>query len=206
MVNYNLIADIDVDDKQVDDLVRQSLGEQVAEGDMDGILEEQIASFQRGNILKGKVVGKAGDDVVIDVGLKSEGLINKSEFENYDGLVMVHDSVLTSLERVRADLCELHGQEVEAIPTDGVRTQADLERLAAKHGWTDEGGKVARRSKHLACFGGIAVDLKARIKSTEKPIDQAQLGAVCRRYFDWVKDDYGDGHVHADNRSGGLKV
>ncbi len=86
MVNYNLIADIDVTENQVDDLVRQALGENVAEGDMDGLLKDQIESFQRGNILKGKVVGKAGDDVVIDVGLKSEGLVNKGEFENYDAL------------------------------------------------------------------------------------------------------------------------
>ena len=86
MVNYNLIADIDVTETQVDDLVRQALGENVAEGNMDGLLKEQIESFQRGNILKGKIVGKAGDDVVIDVGLKSEGLVNKSEFENYDAL------------------------------------------------------------------------------------------------------------------------
>ena len=86
MVNYNLIADIDVTEIQVDDLVRQALGENVAEGNMDGLLKEQIESFQRGNILKGKVVGKAGDDVVIDVGLKSEGLVNKGEFENYDAL------------------------------------------------------------------------------------------------------------------------
>ena len=53
---------------------------------MDSLLKEQIESFQRGNILKGKVVGKAGDDVVIDVGLKSEGLVHKGEFENYDAL------------------------------------------------------------------------------------------------------------------------
>ncbi len=86
MVNFNLIADIDVDNQQVDDLVRLAFGEQVADGNMDSLLEEQIASFQRGAILKGKVVGKAGDDVVIDVGLKSEGLVNKGEFEDYDGL------------------------------------------------------------------------------------------------------------------------
>ena len=86
MVNYNLIADIGIEEQQVDELVRQAFGEQVAGGDMDSLLQEDIENFQRGNILKGRVVGKAGDDVVIDVGLKSEGLINKSEFENYDDL------------------------------------------------------------------------------------------------------------------------
>ncbi|MCZ6545980.1 MAG: S1 RNA-binding domain-containing protein, partial [Chloroflexi bacterium] len=86
MVNYNLIEEIGVGDQEVEDLIRQSLGETVATGDMDGLLQEDIQNFRRGNILSGRVVGKAGDDVVIDVGLKSEGLVNKTEFDDYNGL------------------------------------------------------------------------------------------------------------------------
>ena len=65
---------------------------------------------------------------------------------------------------------------------------------------TDEGGLVARRSMHLAEFGGIAVDLTAVVAATRTRIPQRVLGDICRRHFDWVKDDYADGHVHADNR------
>jgi len=122
------------------------------------------------------------------------------EFENRDGLAMVHSSVLECLERVRRDLCVASGEEVWVIITDAVRTQADLERLAARYGWTDEGGAVARRSRHLAEFGGVAVDLIAVVARTRRRVPQRALGRVCRRYFDWVKDDYPDGHVHADNR------
>jgi hypothetical protein len=127
------------------------------------------------------------------------------EFENRDGLVMLHASVLDSLERVRRELCAAAGEDVWIIVTDGVRTQADLERLAARLGWVDEGGAVARNSKHLAKFGGVAVDVVAKVASTRALVPQAALGAVCRRYFDWVKDDYADGHVHADNRSRGIR-
>jgi small subunit ribosomal protein S1 len=86
MVNLNLIAEIGVDESEVERLVRESLGEQAATGNMEGLLKADIESFRRGKILKGNIVGKAGDDVVIDVGLKSEGLINKGEFDNYDDL------------------------------------------------------------------------------------------------------------------------
>ena len=89
------------------------------------------------------------------------------------------------------------------IVTDAVRTQADLERLA-RYGWVDQGGTVARQSKHLAVYGGIAVDLVAMVASTRRRIPQKTLGALCRRHFDWVKDDYADGHVHADNRIRGV--
>lgn len=116
------------------------------------------------------------------------------EFEDPEGLVMVHPSVIVSLERVRADLCTMHGADVPIRITCGVRTHQYNERLAARLGWTDEGGAVSRTSKHLPEYGGIAVDIVA------DKIGQRALGKVCRRYFDFVKDDYGDGHVHADNR------
>ena len=122
------------------------------------------------------------------------------EFENHEGLAMVHRTLLESLERVRRDLTVEAGETVWVILTDSVRTQADLERLAARLGWTDEGGAVSRRSMHLAKFGGIAVDLIAVVARTRKRIPQEKVGEVCRRHFDWVKDNYGDGHVHADNR------
>ena len=122
------------------------------------------------------------------------------EFENDAGLVMVHRSLLESLERVRRDLVQETGEEVWLIITNALRTQADLEQLAARLGWTDEGGAVSRNSKHLAKFGGIAVDLVAVVARTRARVPQRVLGATCRKHFDWVKDDYRDGHVHADNR------
>ena len=123
-----------------------------------------------------------------------------SEFENPAGLAMVHILTLESLERVRRDLCEMVGEEVWVIIRDAVRTQTDLEVLAARLGWVDEGGRVSRRSKHLAEFGGIAVDLVGMLPRTSERLPQRLLGEVCHRHFDWVKDDYPDGHVHADNR------
>ncbi|MHC4968967.1 MAG: 30S ribosomal protein S1, partial [Planctomycetota bacterium] len=102
MVNYNLIADIGLDEQEVETLVREALGEQAATGNMESLLQEDIANFQRGNILKGKIVGKAGDDVVIDVGLKSEGLVNKGEFDNYDGLE-IGDLIEVLLEELEDD-------------------------------------------------------------------------------------------------------
>ena len=65
----------------------------------------------------------------------------------------------------------------------------DEMRLAERFGWIDEGGKVSRTSKHLAKFGGIAVDIIAVDPRTREPIRQRQLGEVCRLYFDWVKEE-----------------
>ena len=126
------------------------------------------------------------------------------EFENQDGLAMVHPAVVEALERVRRDLCDAAGETVWIVITDGVRTQADLNRLAGRLGWTHEGGAVSRNSMHLAKYGGIAVDLLAKVPGQGRRIAQWELGAVCRKYFDFVKDDYADGHVHADMRVRGM--
>ncbi|NNF42478.1 MAG: 30S ribosomal protein S1, partial [Phycisphaerales bacterium] len=86
MVDHNLIAEIGLEESEVDAIVQSAFGEDVAAGDMDTLLSGDIQNFQPGTILDGKVVGKAGDDVVIEVGLKSEGLVNKQEFDNFDDL------------------------------------------------------------------------------------------------------------------------
>jgi len=125
---------------------------------------------------------------------------NLREFENRDGFAMVHASVLLSLEKTRRDLCARYGEEVWILITDAVRTPEDLQRLAARYGWANEGGTVARHSKHLAEFGGIAVDMVAVVARTRTRVPQEVLGSLCRQHFDFVKDDYKDGHVHADNR------
>ena len=142
------------------------------------------------------------NDVALAISLDGEAVshFKLREFENRDGLAMVHSSVLVSLEETRRDLCARYGEEVWILITDAVRTPEDLARLAARDGWTDEGGLVARRSKHLAEFGGIAVDMVAVVARSRTRVPQEVLGSVCRRYFAFVKDDYRDGHVHGDNR------
>src|SRR2546427_9227090 len=99
MVNYNLIASIGTVEDDAQSMIREALGAEVANGEMDSLLKEDIQSFQRGAILKGHIVGKAGDDFVVEVGLKSEGLINKTEFDTPDD-VEIGDTVEVLLEEL----------------------------------------------------------------------------------------------------------
>lgn len=121
------------------------------------------------------------------------------EFANAQGLCIVHPCLLESLERARADLARRYGVEVFLVITDATRTEEDNRRLAERLGWSDQGGLVARNSRHLARWGGIAVDLKARLRGGA-PVPPNTLAEVCRKHFDYVRAGYPDGHVHADNR------
>ena len=148
------------------------------------------------------------NDIPIWTGLDGELVshFRLSEFERHDGFVMIHPSVLTGLELVRRRLCDVTGAPVAVIVTDGVRTQLDLDRLADKYGWIDQGGTVSRDSLHLAKHGGVAVDVVAVRQKDSVRVSQDIVGKACREFFDWVKDDYMDGHVHADNRYGRRKT
>ena len=54
--------------------------------DMDKLAEEKEAAMTPGNILKGRIVEISKDFVVVDVGLKSEGLVPIEEFSNPEEL------------------------------------------------------------------------------------------------------------------------
>ena len=148
MVDHNLIADLGIDSDQADALIRASLGEDVAEGNMEALISEDLQNYTPGNILKGKVVGKAGDDAVIDVGLKSEGLIHKSEFDEWDTLESG-----TEIEVILEDLEDENGiVKLSKRKADRIR---NWERVleTCKEGDIVE-GKGIRRIK-----GGILVDI-----------------------------------------------
>ena len=81
MVDETLIASLGLEDSEAEAMVREALGEAVASGDMDNLLDNQISDLEPGKIIKGKVIGFAGDDVVVEVGLKSEGLVPREEFD-----------------------------------------------------------------------------------------------------------------------------
>ena len=86
MVDFNLIAELGVQLDDADTLIRDQLGEAVADGDMSSVLSSEMQQYSRGKILQGTIVGKAGDDAIVDVGLKSEGLVNKGEFDQWENL------------------------------------------------------------------------------------------------------------------------
>ncbi|HNT44034.1 MAG TPA: 30S ribosomal protein S1 [Syntrophorhabdaceae bacterium] len=53
--------------------------------DMQALYETSMKSLQEGNVLKGRVINIAGDSVIVDVGLKSEGIVSLQEFPPKEG-------------------------------------------------------------------------------------------------------------------------
>jgi len=134
------------------------------------------------------------------------------EFENRDGLAMVHPALLCALEALRTSLNETYSSTTTIEITDAVRTEEDNNRLGRLLGWTTDGGLVAPNSKHLAKFGGIAADIKAycvvkvtaavgtRSWEERRLVPEDIVLKVASKFFDFVKGGYKSGHIHVDMR------
>jgi small subunit ribosomal protein S1 len=103
MIDENLIASLDIADDETMALLGEAFGQSAdSESRMDDILSDQATDLSPGKLIKGTVIGFAGDDVVVEVGLKSEGLIPREEFSAMTDL-KIGDEVDVLLESLEGD-------------------------------------------------------------------------------------------------------
>ncbi len=102
MVDQNLIAELDGLGGELDAELEAVFSGSSSDDQITTLVEGENEEFKAGSILKGRVVGRAGDDMVVDVGLKSEGLIPVGEWDDISE-VDIGDEVQVWLENVESD-------------------------------------------------------------------------------------------------------
>ncbi|MFT5424392.1 MAG: small subunit ribosomal protein S1 [Phycisphaerales bacterium] len=102
MIDENLIASLGFADADTQAMLDEAFSSGSSTDTMDRLMEGQIEDMTPGNLIKGRVIGFAGDDVVVEVGLKSEGLIPKEEFNRIEDL-KVGDEIDVLLEAMEGD-------------------------------------------------------------------------------------------------------
>ncbi len=148
MVDRNLIASLSVDDKEAELMLAEALGQEVAKGNMDVVLGEQVADLKAGSILKGRVLNRVGDSFLLDVGLKSEGILPQNEFDDPDK-VEIGDTVEVLLESLESETGVI---QISKRKADRIR---GWERIIENNKEGDTAsGKVLRKIK-----GGLLVDI-----------------------------------------------
>ena len=167
MIDGNLLASLQLDDKELNSM----LDGLDAKG-MDGMLGANVSNMTNGSIVEGVVAGFAGDDVVIELGLKSEGMVPKEEFDGAD--VKIGDKVKVLLEKI-----------------DGAEGQIEVSKRKADRmlNWqrlidtTREGdvveGKVTKKIK-----GGLLVDIGVQVFLPASQVDvrrPAEIGEYIGR-------------------------
>ncbi len=168
MVDRNIFSKLGLSEEDIDREVEAMFGKE--EGELlQKFLEEKVDQSLPGTILEGTIVSQYGDDVIVEVGLKSEGVVDASEFDDPDEIEP--------------------GNQIEVLledndATDGVvvlsKRKADRIR-----GWEtiintkNEGdvviGKVIRRIK-----GGLLVDVGVPVFLPASQVDIRKPGDISR--------------------------
>jgi len=147
MVDHNLIRSLGVTETDIEQQLQDALGGEYDPETLGAMIEEKT-SHQPGAVLKGRIVNVISNDVIVEVGLKSEGVVELSEFDDPNAIEI--------------------GQEVEVF-LEEVESESGLVVLSKRkadriRGWKwivenkKEGdtvtGKVTRKIK-----GGLLVDV-----------------------------------------------
>ncbi len=168
MVDRNIINKLGMSAEQVDQQVNEMFSEEDNEL-FQQALQSKVDSHLPGTILKGKIVTQIGNDVIVEVGLKSEGIVEAAEFDDASEIepgktieVFLEDtdseSGLILLSKHKAD--RIRGWE-NIINT---KKEGDIVK-----------GKVIRRIK-----GGLLVDIGVPVFLPASQVDIRRPGDISR--------------------------
>lgn len=145
MVDFNLINSLNVTDEDIEQQLAELGG---MEGDITEAMMQETAQHKPGQILQGRIIDIVGNDVIVEVGLKSEGAIDLSEFGDVrpePGQVV--EVLLEDLENSQGGLVELSKRKADRIRGWEMIIEKNKEGDIVE-------GKVTRKIK-----GGLLVDI-----------------------------------------------
>lgn len=179
MVDRNLIREFNVDEDELE----ATFGSILADSDeIDGLAalyEETSRSFETGQILPGVVLRREGDDVLVDVGSKSEGIVPASEWEEGEEPPTPGQQIEVLLEEIEDE------QGVILLSRRKAKRIRDWEKIIASHQEGDVvSGQVMRKIK-----GGLLVDIGVNVFLPASQVDirrPADIGDYIGRTVDCV--------------------
>ncbi len=146
MVDRNIISKLGLSEELMEQEI-QLLFSDEHEKLLDKVLETKVEALIPGTIVKGKIVTQFGNDVIVELGLKSEGIVDASDFDSPDEIVPGKE-IEVLLEEMDAE----SGIMLSKRKADRIR---GWEHVITHHAEGDViKGMVSRRIK-----GGLLVDI-----------------------------------------------
>ena len=176
MVNFALLKDLGLDEQNAGKEVRETFKD-LDENQVGELLQSRGKDFTNGTMLKGKVVNIRGDDVVLEIGLKSEGTLSLSREFDEPGDVEVGDEVVVLLEQVESDQGLI---QISKRKADRIRGWETI--VTTKKEGDPISGKVTRKIK-----GGLLVDIGVPVFLPASQVDirrPADIGEFIGRVID----------------------
>lgn len=158
---------IEVSDEELNLELSEVFGDTITDESIDKNIETSVGEFKTDSILKGKIIGISGNEVVVDVGLKSEGYVPLTEWDDQTE-IDPGDEIEVLLEALETDS---GGLLLSKRKADRIR---GWERLLTecKEGDKVE-GKVMRKIK-----GGLLVDIGVPVFLPASQVDTRRPGDV----------------------------
>ncbi|HMO25020.1 MAG TPA: S1 RNA-binding domain-containing protein [Tepidisphaeraceae bacterium] len=170
MVDYNLIHQLGDIDAEVDSALATALGDAAENLDLL-VTGDEVMDFSPNSILKGKISGYAGNDFIVELGLKSEGVLERSEFDDPDN-VKIGDEVQVLLEEMDA---ESGAVRISKRKADRIINWEAI--MATKKEGDPVTGKVSKKIK-----GGLLVDIGVPVFLPASQVDIRRPGEIS----DWI--------------------
>jgi len=168
MVDRNIVNKLGLSDEKLDQQVREMFSEQDNEF-LEEALQTKVDSRLPGAILKGTIVSQIGNDVIVEVGLKSEGIVDAAEFEDPEQIAMGNDiEVLLEDTDSESGLVLLSKRKADIIRGWETILSTKKEGDVVK-------GKVIRRIK-----GGLLVDIGVPVFLPASQVDIRKPGDISR--------------------------
>ncbi len=166
MMNRDVLKEYDIKqeeiEKELEEIIKDNNFEKI-----DEVYNTSVKNFALGTILKGKILGTIGNDVIIDTGYKSEGIIPLSEFDSPDEIKMGNE-IDVMLESFEDDTGLI---QISKRKADRIR---GWEKIVTKYKEGDVvKGKVIRKIK-----GGLLVDIGIPIFLPASQIDIKPPGEI----------------------------
>ncbi len=160
----------------------------VTRNQMRELVEESFQHLREGDVVRGTIVAFNDNDVIVDIGFKSEGIISRSEFTDRDGKLTVKpgDEVDVLVERFDEMMGEIRLSRERAAK---MRIWEVLE--TAYRDGSPVRGKVVERVK-----GGLAVDIGVRAFLPGSLVDLRPT----RRLEDYVGEEVEAKIINFDRR------
>jgi len=161
MVDRNLLREFNVDDDELTATFATIIAETEEAGGLDSLYDESSKSFETGNILTGIVLRREGDDILLDVGCKSEGIVPFSEWEEGDADPVPGAKIEVLLEEFDDE------QGVILLSRRKAKRIRDWEQIISTHKEGDVvSGTVQRKIK-----GGLLVDIGVNVFLPASQVD-----------------------------------
>ncbi len=156
MVDRNLLREFDVSDDEMGDVLTVTDGPD----EFDRYFEKS-QNFDIGGIVSGTVIEIVGDQVIVDVGYKSEGLVPLNEWEDGEEPPKPGDAVEVLLEGMEDETGEI------VLSRKKAHRMRQWEMVISKYHEGDSvSGKVTRKIK-----GGLLVDIGVNVFLPASQVD-----------------------------------